>query len=217
MKVNELNVSYTKDFFANRQANKKSENKDDLNKLDNQNKQMKEHFADLQKFGAKGISSAYFMEFQSQTFNFANGSFSIQSFTFGMSANDNGDFLSYLQNPTNKVKGLLKSIDLSKVGYNGKPIHTLSQDEAKALISEDGFFGITKTSQRIADFIINGAGDDINRLKAGKDGMLRGFEEAKKMWGGELPDISKETITKSIEKIDKRIATLGGNAIDIQA
>lgn len=217
MKVSDLNASYTKDFFANRQANKKSENKDGLNRLDNQNKQMKEHFADLQKFGAKGISNAYFMEFQSQTFNFANGSFSIQSFTFGMSANDNEDFLSYLQNPTNKVKGLLKSIDLSKIGYNGKPIHTLSQDEAKALIGEDGFFGISKTSQRIADFIINGAGDDINRLKAGKDGMLRGFEEAKKMWGGELPDISKETITKSIEKIDKRIATLGGNAIDIQA
>lgn len=216
MKVSDLNASYVKDFFASHQTNKKFENKNDLNKLDNQNEQMREHFSKLGKFGAKGISNAYFMEFQSQTFNFANGSFSIQSFTFGMS-NNNADFLSSLQNPTNKIKGLLENIDLSKIGYNGKPIHTLNQDEAKALISEDGFFGINQTSQRIADFIINGAGDDINRLKAGKDGMLRGFEEAKKMWGEELPDISKETINKSIEKIDKRIATLGGNAVDIQA
>ncbi len=49
---------------------------------------------------------------------------------------------------------------LSGVGYEGKPIARLSQDEAAALISEDGIFGITQTSERVANFVINGSGGD---------------------------------------------------------
>ena len=47
---------------------------------------------------------------------------------------------------------------LQDIGYEGKPIAKLSKEEAGALVAEDGFFGVAKTSQRIADFVINGAG-----------------------------------------------------------
>ena len=109
----------------------------------------------------------------------------------------------------------LNKEDKSSLFYNGTPISELSFDEANELISEDGYFGIAKTSQRIIDFVIKGAGDDIERLKAGREGVLRGFAAAEKAWGGSLPDICCQTIDQSIKAIDEKIVELGGNIVAI--
>ena len=106
---------------------------------------------------------------------------------------------------------------LKDVGYDGKPIADLSQDEAAKLVSEDGIFGVKKTSQRIADFVINGANKDENLLRAGREGMIEGFEAAKDAWGGELPDISKKTMKAATELIDKAMHDLGYSILDKEA
>jgi len=106
---------------------------------------------------------------------------------------------------------------LADIGYNGKPIADLSQNEAKALVSDNGFFGIAKTSQRIADFVLSGAGDDAQKLQAGKEGILQGFKDAEGLWGGKLPDISYETINKAVEQIDAKLAKLGASVLDTNA
>ncbi|MDD2652690.1 MAG: hypothetical protein PHX44_06545 [Sulfurimonas sp.] len=106
---------------------------------------------------------------------------------------------------------------LQDIGYDGKPIAELSQEEASALVSEDGFFGVAQTSQRIADFVINGAGGDEKMLRAGREGMLRGFKEAEEMWGGKLPEISQETMKKALEMVDKAIYDLGFSVLDTEA
>lgn len=106
-------------------------------------------------------------------------------------------------------------LSLSDIGYEGEPIADLSQDEAKALVAEDGFFGIIQTSERIANFVLSGAGNDVDMLKAGREGILRGFSEAEEIWGGKLPDISYETINKSVEMIDKKLSELGASVMDI--
>lgn len=106
---------------------------------------------------------------------------------------------------------------LSNIGYEGKPIAELSQEEAAELISEDGFFGITQTSERIANFVINGAGGDEDLLRAGREGMLQGFKEAESIWGGELPDISQKTMEKAIEMVDKAMHDLGFSIINKEA
>ncbi len=98
---------------------------------------------------------------------------------------------------------------LADVGYEGKPIAELSQDEAAELVSEDGIFGINQTSQRIADFVINGAGGDEDRFRAGREGMLLGFKQAEEMWGGELPEISQKTMQAAIEMVDKAMYEAG--------
>lgn len=103
---------------------------------------------------------------------------------------------------------------LKDIGYNGKPISSLSKDEAAELVSDDGFFGISKTSERIASFVINGAGGDEAKLRAGRDGMLQGFKEAEEMWGGELPEISQKTMQKAIEMVDKAMYDLGFSILD---
>ena len=103
---------------------------------------------------------------------------------------------------------------LADIGYKGKPIGQLSQNEAKALVADDGFFGISQTSARIADFVIQGAGDDLSKLQAGRSGMLQGFSEAEKLWGGKLPEISYTTMQKALEKVDARVKEPGGSVLD---
>lgn len=120
------------------------------------------------------------------------------------------------------VTSLVSRDFLSSIGYEGKNLNDLSQEEAKKMLGEDGIFGIKQTSQRIADFIINGAGDDLEKLQDGRAGMMKGFAEATKLISGsfgrfELPDITKETMLKAQELVDARIKELGGNVLDIQA
>ena len=106
---------------------------------------------------------------------------------------------------------------LKDVGYAGKPIAELSQDEAKALVSEDGIFGVKQTSERIANFVIQGAGGDEDRLRAGREGMLKGFKDAEETWGGKLPDISQKTMKAAIEMVDKAMYDLGFSILDQEA
>lgn len=103
---------------------------------------------------------------------------------------------------------------LSDIGYEGKPISSLSQEEATELVSEDGFFGIKQTSERISQFVIMGSGGDEEMLREGKKGILQGFDEAEKLWGGKLPDIAYETISKAVEMIDKALVEGGFSIID---
>ena len=106
---------------------------------------------------------------------------------------------------------------LSGVGYEGKPIAELSQEEAAELVSEDGMFGIKQTSERIANFVINGAGDDKDRFLAGREGMLLGFKQAEEMWGGELPEISQKTMQAAIEMVDKAMHEAGFSILNQEA
>ncbi|DAB31086.1 MAG TPA: hypothetical protein CFH84_00490 [Sulfurimonas sp. UBA12504] len=106
---------------------------------------------------------------------------------------------------------------LKDIGYNGKPIAELSKDEAAELVSEDGIFGIKQTSERIANFVINGAGGDEKLLRAGREGMLLGFKQAEEMWGGKLPEISQITMQKATEMVDKAMSDLGFSIINQEA
>ena len=105
---------------------------------------------------------------------------------------------------------------LKDVGYEGKPIAELSQSEAAELISEDGIFGIKQTSERIANFVIDGAGGDEDLMRAGREGMLQGFKEAEELWGGELPEISQQTMQKAIEMVDEAMREAGFSIIDTE-
>jgi len=103
---------------------------------------------------------------------------------------------------------------LKDIGYEGGSIANLSQEEATELVSEDGFFGISQTSERIANFVISGANGNENLIRAGREGMLEGFKQAKEMWGGELPEISQKTMQTATEMVDKAMNDLGFSIID---
>jgi hypothetical protein len=81
-------------------------------------------------------------------------------------------------------------------------ISKLTQEDAQALIADDGYFGVDKTSSRIVDFAIATAGGDPSKLAAIKEGVDKGFNEALKAFGGQLPDISYKTYDAVMEKLD---------------
>jgi len=81
-------------------------------------------------------------------------------------------------------------------------ISDISQEEAQELISDDGYFGVEQTSDRIVDFATGIAGGDVSRLDAIKEGVETGFNEALDAFGGWLPDISHDTFDAVMEKLD---------------
>jgi hypothetical protein len=153
------------------------------------------------ELSAKSLSNSYLIEFSLKIESYSSTSTLAQSgiFDFG------------------KIKDLMTSLgDLKDIGYNGKSIDKLSTDEAAQLVSEDGFFGVAQTSKRLSDFVLAGGGNDIEKLKAGRNGIIDGFKQAEAMWGDKLPDISYDTLNKALEQIDKQIESLGANALDLQ-
>lgn len=85
----------------------------------------------------------------------------------------------------------------SEINFN-----TMTQEEAQALVAEDGYFGVEQTSQRIVDFAINGFGNDPEKLQQMKDAIDQGFKEAQDAFGGALPEISQKTYEAIMEKLD---------------
>lgn len=66
--------------------------------------------------------------------------------------------------------------------------------QAQQDISEDGYWGVKQTSQRLFDFASALAGDDEDKMREMQAAMEKGFEQATAAWGKELPDISNQTL-----------------------
>ena len=70
--------------------------------------------------------------------------------------------------------------------------------ETKALaeqdISEDGYYGVKQTSERLFDFAMALAGDDVEKMKEMQAAVEKGFKLATKAWGRDLPEISHQTL-----------------------
>jgi len=89
------------------------------------------------------------------------------------------------------------------IGDSQIDLSTVTPQQAQELVSEDGYFGVEKTSERIFQFAVGIAGGDPSRIDAIKAGVDKGFAEAKKAFGGWLPDISYATYDKLMQKLDK--------------
>ncbi|MGN0318003.1 MAG: hypothetical protein ACI4E1_08750 [Lachnospira sp.] len=74
--------------------------------------------------------------------------------------------------------------------------------KAKEDISEDGYWGVKQTSERIFSFAQALAGDDEEMMTKMKEAVEKGFKEATKAWGKELPSISKDTLNAVMDKFD---------------
>ncbi|MDR0948358.1 MAG: hypothetical protein LBM69_02420 [Lachnospiraceae bacterium] len=75
--------------------------------------------------------------------------------------------------------------------------------QAQQDIAEDGYWGVEQTSDRIVDFAKALAGDDPEKLEEMKNAFLKGFKQATKAWGSDLPDISQRTYDAVMKKFDE--------------
>ena len=78
-----------------------------------------------------------------------------------------------------------------------------TQKQAQADIAEDGYWGVEQTSDRILDFAKALSGNDPEKADLLIDAFKKGFDDATKSWGRDLPDISKRTYDAVLEKFDK--------------
>ena len=117
--------------------------------------------------------------------------------------NGNSEFINFFEG-----KELQNGFSLESIGYEGKAISELNPNEAKELISEGGFFGVEETSSRVTSFVFSMTGDNLESLQESRKGLVQGFEEAKKLFGDALPEISFQTQAKTLEVVDAKIAEL---------
>ncbi|WP_107953340.1 hydrogenase-4 component G [Campylobacter concisus] len=195
MKISQIANSYNNSSLKGNVKSEISLHKDE--------KDISKKESEITNLTAKDISNSYFLQYQKEI---------VKSSSSNLLAQGSLSF-----NAPKNLSEILSGLDSASIGYNGKSLNELTSDEANDLISENGFFGITNTADRIASFVLNGAGDDVEKLKAGREGAAKGFEDANKIWGGELPEISKKTIEKTLETLDKKIAELGGNVLNVSA
>lgn len=76
------------------------------------------------------------------------------------------------------------------------------------MLSEDGYWGVEQTSQRMFDFAHALTGDDPEALLEAKDAVTKGFKQAEALFGGQLPQISYDTYDAAMAKFDDYIEKL---------
>lgn len=73
--------------------------------------------------------------------------------------------------------------------------------QAKEDISEDGYWGVKQTSDRLVSFAKALTGGDPDKADEMIEAFKKGYEQATKSWGDTLPDICKQTYDATIEKL----------------
>lgn len=75
--------------------------------------------------------------------------------------------------------------------------------EAQAMIDEGGYFSVEETAARMLDFAVAITGGDASQIEVMRDAVQRGFNQAERMFGGELPEISHQTLAAVMEGFDQ--------------
>ena len=73
-------------------------------------------------------------------------------------------------------------------------VDAATKAQAQKDISEDGYWGVKQTSQRLFDFASALAGDDVDQMKKMQEAMGKGFKLATGAWGKDLPSICQQTM-----------------------
>lgn len=87
--------------------------------------------------------------------------------------------------------------------YKNLTVDAKTIAQAKKDISEDGYYGVKQTSDRILSFARAVAGNDPKKLQEMRDAVEKGFKKAERMWGDKLPEISQQTYDRVMETFDK--------------
>lgn len=94
--------------------------------------------------------------------------------------------------------------DMWKFLASGKfEVDEATKRQAQEDVSEDGYWGVKQTSNRILDFATALTGGDPSKIEDMRKAFEKGYKQAEKTWGGELPEISKQTYDAVMAGFDK--------------
>ncbi len=74
--------------------------------------------------------------------------------------------------------------------------------QAQKDIAEDGYWGVEQTSERLFSFAKALTGGDSSLADEMIEAVKKGFKQAEKAWGGELPQLTKDTLDRTISKME---------------
>jgi len=100
-------------------------------------------------------------------------------------------------------------------GETSVEIDDAARSEARALIAEDGFWGVEQTADRIVEFAVSAAGNDPAGLEAVRAAVSKGFNMAREALGGMLPDICQKTYEAAMSKLDAWASGTAPESINI--
>lgn len=81
-------------------------------------------------------------------------------------------------------------------------VSAAAKEEAQKAISEGGYWSAEKTSDRIVEFAKALTGGDPDKIEEMRSAIEKGFKEATKAWGKDLPDITNDTYDLIQKKLD---------------
>lgn len=106
-----------------------------------------------------------------------------------------------LSKQTNKFN--IANQNLSSIfGEAAKNADPATIKQAQEDISEDGYWGVNKTSDRLVSMAIALAGGDTGKADEMMAAIQKGYDKATAAWGKELPDISKRTLEATKQKME---------------
>ena len=89
-------------------------------------------------------------------------------------------------------------------------------EQAKKDTAEDGYWGVEQTSDRMVKFALALTGGDPDKLDSMIEAFEKGYSEAEKQWGGELPELTQRTREATLKKFqdlkDKNEQNASANA-----
>lgn len=92
------------------------------------------------------------------------------------------------------------TVDLSalaeKLGLGTTP------EAAQKAISEDGMWGVNAVATRLMDMAISLSGGDAEKAELLRAAVQKGFDQVGGLWGGELPQVSQDTYTETMNRFD---------------
>lgn len=97
------------------------------------------------------------------------------------------------------VSGLNLSATFEAAAKNADPDTIKAAQES---ISEDGYWGVNKTSDRLVSMAIALSGGDTSKADEMMAAIQKGYDRATSAWGKDLPDICKNTLDATKQKMD---------------
>ena len=105
---------------------------------------------------------------------------------------------------TNLVSQMLgKQAGMYGIANGNFTVDAATKAQAQEDISDDGYWGVKQTSQRLFDFASALAGDDEDKMREMQKAMEKGFKQATAAWGKDLPDISNKTLDAANKLFDE--------------
>ena len=74
--------------------------------------------------------------------------------------------------------------------------------DAQASIADDGYWGVNQTSDRLVSMAIALSGGDSEKADEMMAAIEKGYQQATKAWGEQLPDICQRTMEATRQKMD---------------